>query len=166
MTTSQVLGVQRALIVSANLEASVGYFATDARIHDLTNRIADARITQLTQIDQIAATLGITVDETPISLAIAAQSARDVQALRDARSIDDAYLDAAVLSEMRALGIAEHLLSPNAAASGGESVRGFIEAARAEWEAQLVATQDIQRSRLDWHFNSIIRDPAPIPQAR
>ena len=162
MTPAQLLGVHHALSMAANMEASVVYGASDPRIADLANRITDARIAQEAEANRIAAILGITLVETPLSLQIAAQSSRDVAALRAAgTNADDIYINGLVLTEARALGLTDHLLLPNAATD--ELVAAFVNRARSEWITQLGEAQKIQRARNDWRFNTKI--PAPLLEA-
>ena len=155
MTPAQVLGVQLALVRAANMEASVAYGVADGRIGDLTNRIANARIAQEDEAKAIATSLGVTIDEqSPLVKAIAAQSARDVAALRaaDAATLADMYINGLVLTEARALGMTDHMLVPNSQQS--ERVAAFILRTKQEFTDQLSQAQVIQRSRTDWRFNT------------
>ena len=163
LTPAQVLGIHRALGHASNMEASVAYGASDSRIAELANRIANARIAQDQEIDRLAASLGVAVEETPTSLQIRTQSDRDVAALRalPTAARDDGYVDGLVLSEARALGVADQLLAPNVATD--EQLNAFAFRARLEWRTQLGSALVIQRAHHDWRAN--VTEPLRFPIA-
>lgn len=163
LTPGEVLGIQHALAHTAMVEASVAYGSSDPRTADLTNRIANAAITQEQEFANIAAVLGIVAVETPTSKQIFAQSAREFAYLRtlNGSALEEAYVSGFVLTGARALGVTDTLLVPNAA--NNEWLNAYLVRTRKEWAAQTTTAREIQKAHSDWRVNVTIPEPvAPV----